>query len=150
MSEKATHIILYINMAIIMFGSGLFIYWYYIDELITPPLEFFVDIENFETNKDVYNQQETVQLKTSFCKHRTSEGSTSWNLIDTFVRAYPAKTGQFKAGCYGLENGVWIDVAKLPPDLPAGEYYFDAVGYVQINPIKKVKYYYKTQKFNVI
>ena len=137
-------------MAIIMFGVSLFTYWYFIDEHIHPPMDFYVDIENFETDKAVYEQQEIVKIKTSFCKTRTSIGTVSWNLVDTYIRSYQTKSGQLKKGCYGIENDLWLDVEQLPPELPAGEYYFEAVGYIEINPIKSVKYNYKTETFRVV
>lgn len=150
MSEKTIHFVLYVNMAIIILGSLVGIYWYFLAERIVPALEFYVDTTAMETDKDTYTSEDTVSVKTSFCKRRSGVGTISWNLVDTYVRTYPTKQGELAKGCYGVPDGLWAKVVDLPPQLPPGEYYLEAVSSVQINPIKNVEYTYKTKTFNVI
>lgn len=147
--HKAFHWLMYANMAMISAVVLLGTYWYFIDELIQKPLVFYVDETNFETDKDVYNQQETVRIKTAFCKTRSSSGQSTWSLVDTYVRPYQTKQGSLQKGCYGLDNDLWVEVQKLPPELPPGEYYFSGVGIVELNPIKNVEYHYQTKPFKV-
>ena len=141
---------MYVNMAIIMVGSLVGLYWYFVAALIVPPLEFYVDIQDFETDKEYYYEGEDVSILTSFCKNRSGVGTISWNLVDTYVRTYPTKQGELAKGCYGVDQPLWANVVKLPPELPAGEYHLEAVSSVQINPIKTVEYHYKTKSFQVL
>lgn len=149
MTHKTYHTVTYINIFIILSCSLLAGYWYFLDELVRPPLTFYVDTQNFELNQSKYKPGESVSLKTSFCKNIDGEASVSWNIVDTIVRTYPTKYAQLSKGCYGVPNGIWAEIVSLPPDISPGEYYISGVGKVRLNPLKVVEYHYKTQPFTV-
>jgi hypothetical protein len=149
MKNKAYHIITYINLFIIISSGLLAGYWYFIDELVRPPLTFNVDIQNFELDKEEYTQGEDVRVKTSFCKNIDGLAEVSWNIVDTIVRTYPTKVAQLPKGCYGEDEPVWAKIVTLPPDISAGYYFMTGVSRVRLNPLKVVEYKYKTQPFTV-
>ena len=150
MNEKTTHFVLLVNMAIIIAGSIIGLYWYFLAERILPVYTFYNDIQNLETDKDFYEPGDAIVVNSSFCKNRSGQVTTSWSLVDTYVRTYPTKHSQLDKGCFGVPEDQWVKIVDLPPELPAGDYFLQGVSSTEINPLKTVEYRYKTKPFKVL
>lgn len=138
-----TQKILIINALIVALGLSLMGYWYFIDGALRPPLEFYVDTQNFETDRTVYNPGDTVSVYTNFCKLREGSGTIAWTLVDTVKFFYPEKTANTKPGCY---EG-WVYIATLPKIGVDGVYHLESNNTVKINPLTSVQYTLKTENF---
>ena len=148
MHTKTGYRIFIFNLWVSILGLALFGYWHFIDgTIIRKPLEFYMDIENMEVEKEVYAPGEDVRVYTSFCKNRNAVGVSTWSLVDTIVRFYPEKRASAPIGCYGVPDPALFVAVSLPPDLVDGIYYLEGVSRVKINPVKTLIYHYKTEEF---
>lgn len=138
--------ILVFNIVVVILGLLLFSYWLFIDELLHPPLVFNIDIQNMAVDQTVYRVGDRISIYSDFCKNRDADAISAWSLVDTIIRIYPTTAANIPAGCY---SG-WFSIVTVPPDTPPGDYYLQGTSVVEINPLRKVTYNYKSDVFLIL
>lgn len=137
--------ILILNSLVVLIGLLLFSYWYFVDGVINPPVEYYHDLQNMEVSREVYQRGDYVSVYVDFCKKRVVSGVSAWSLVDTVQLFYPEKTANAPIGCY---TG-WTEVVKLPTIVDAGVFHLEGTTYQQINPLKRISVDYKTEEFYI-
>jgi hypothetical protein len=134
----------------VMLGSLVLIYFQNFDGVIVHvPLTLKVDALTLKTDKPVYKPGDTVYVQISFCKNYEYTSTTSWNLVNSIIRPFPAKAYTIPVGCVGPE---WFPVVKIPTDdafVGDGIYHLEGTTQIEVNPLRTVYYYFKTENFQI-
>lgn len=135
--------------AFVMVGSFYLIYLKDIQgTFINKPISFSMDTSSLKTDKSVYQTGDTVYLYFSYCKHYDYSNVSTWNLVDSIVRPFPAKTYNVPAGC----AAGWYPVVTIPTDdafIGDGIYHLEGESDIAVNPLKTVVIHYKSQSFHI-
>lgn len=140
-------VLAYFMLAIIVLGGFYLTYLHDLDGLISPPLTFYVDSHNFQTDQATYHRGDTVYIHTSFCRNRAFEAKSSWYLVDHTKISFPDTDQVLPQGCV-LDKMVAIGV--VPAYAPLGLYHLEGASAVKVNNLSTVYYNYKSIDFSVI
>lgn len=108
---------------------------------------FDVDKIVFKTDKEVYQNGETVRGTFSFCKNLEVDPVVQWSLIDTYLRTYPPRA--IHSPYKGCVKDQITDIEIIAPNLPPDSYYFSGTATYKLNPIKTIVVPLITNKFEV-
>ncbi len=97
------------------------------------------------TTKTLYHPGDEVQATLSYCKTRDINGVIDWQLVDTYVRFYPASHADLPLGCHSYS----MDLGAIPADITAETYHFTGVLTYKINSLTSVSYPLITNTFTV-
>lgn len=157
MTHKTKAKIFKTNLIIILIGVPLLFWYYFIDGVyINQPIVHadYIDINNFQIEKDTYNVGETPVMLTAFCKNRQSSGIIEWTLIDGQKVSYgPSEPREIPEGCYPNNASGYVrsPIERIPTYIEnTCDAYFVGVVTRTISGGRKVKEYYKTEKFCIV
>jgi hypothetical protein len=111
-----------------------------------PPIE----IRNtpFPTDKQLYKSGDTVKIYVDMCRKVDVTHYTSHKRFVNGI-VYPVQSeergGMAEPGCF---EG-WVATAKVPPDLPTGNYHIDGQTEYQVNPFAVRSVPWQTEEFEV-
>lgn len=135
----------------VMVGAAILVYYQDIDGIyVHRPLTLRMDTTNIETDKSVYKAGDTVYVHMSFCKNYEYTSSTAWNLVNSIIRPYPAKSYRVPMGC---TNGlIWFPIVQIPTDtafLGLSQYHLEGSTVIEVNRLNHVVYNFKTVNFTI-
>ncbi len=146
---KLFHYVMWALLSWVIGGSLTLLYLQSMDgTLFNEPFTMYVDPLNMKTNKMIYHQGDMVNLLTSVCKHREYSARITWKLINETVITYP-DTGTRIAGV-GCITDKWVPIGVIPPYAVPGLHHIEGVSEIQINPLRKLYFNYRSQDFQVL
>ena len=98
--KTAYHIIIVFCFGIITSALVMDMYMPSDGVYFNPPLRQFTGQENVTTTQAVYHLGEEVEGTITYCKNRNIGGMIDWQLVDTYVRFYPAQRADLPNGCH--------------------------------------------------
>jgi len=117
-------------------------YLYFIDgSLVNVPLKY--DSSILKVEKPVYKSGDQVYAYWKFTKGNNATATINANIIDGVVWYLPEVKGVREKGDYDKLDVV----ANIPSSIPDGTYHIELNVEYQVNPIKTVKYHFKTNDF---
>lgn len=122
-------------------GVGILLYWNFAKYEILEP-----KIGNYQLEKDVYEQGETLRIKFVICKNRDIRERVVGKFIDGVIFSVPDINSNFEPTCYDT----YITGVTIPMTLPTGEYIYEEQVFYQVNPIREVSYRFETPRFTVV
>lgn len=137
----------YFLFAWAMLGSAVLLYFQNIDGIvINKPLTFYVDTQNFKTDKAVYHRGDTISILTSVCINRAYRGEVTWRLINETVVTFPTSYKVNSVGC--LKDKV-VAVGTIPPYAVEGTHHLEGSLALHINAINTQYMNFKSVNFEV-
>jgi hypothetical protein len=142
--KTAYHIIIVLCFSII--ASALIMAMYMLSDGVyfNPPLQVTGE-ENVTTTQAVYRLGEEVEATITYCKNRSIAGIIDWQLVDTYVRFYPAQRADLPNGCHSYI----MDLGKVPGDVLGETYHFTGLLTYKINSLTSVSYPLISNAFRV-
>jgi hypothetical protein len=98
-----------------------------------------------QTTKLLYRPGAEIEATISYCKNRNIAGIIDWQLVDTYVRFYPASHADLPVGCHSYI----MDLGVVPSDVSSESYHFTGVLTYKINSLTTVSYPLTTNEFQV-
>lgn len=96
-----------------------------------------------KTEKSEYKPGDVVRAYADFCKHRAIPAQIQWNLVDTYMKAYPSRELNFPVGC----KAGWLEIEKIPKDSFQSHYKFYGTVTYKINFVNDVVIHLETTEF---
>lgn len=140
--RRITYITSIIIMVLAFAFIGLNLYW-----LIFPTkvVEFNqIPFPVVNADKEVVAGGE-LQYVADLCKYIEKEGTATTSFIDGVVWLTGTVTTNKESGCTSR-----IQVARVPANLPAGEYRYRILLVYKLNPIRTESYVIETEEFLVV
>lgn len=146
--------ILDLSTALIIVGSALIGYLYFIDgstpisvnRIPALTVEPHKDSQGNYVEKHIFYTGEQLTYLFEYCKNRNTPVEMYGYYIDTVKVAMPVVKLKSPVGC----DAVISDHYKIPRILPSGKYYFEVELVYQVNPLRKVSVIYRTEEFQII
>jgi hypothetical protein len=123
-------------MAMYMLSDGIY---------FNPPL-LLTGQGNVTTTQSVYRLGEDVEATITYCKNRNIGGIIDWQLVDTYVRFYPAQRADLPNGCHSYI----MDLGRVPGDVLGETYHFTGLLTYRINSLTSVSYPLQSNSFRVV
>lgn len=139
--SKYTSWILNLMCIMMVAGLGILLYWNYADYEILEPR-----VGNYQLDKDVYEQGETLRIKFVICKNRDLRERVVGRFIDGVIFSVPENQSNFEPICYDT----YLTGISIPTTLPAGDYIYEEQVFYQVNPIREIHYTFSTPRFTVV
>jgi hypothetical protein len=144
MNNKWFHLVSLICTFIIAFAVILAIYMLADGVYFGVPLKLSNGGEVFTTASS-YHPGDEVQASFTYCKQRDIQGFVDYQLVDTYVRFYPAERFNVPLGCHTYN----IDLGKVPGDVASEDYHFTGTITYRINSLTSVTYQLYSNSFTV-
>lgn len=142
-----TNIFILLIFGLLFIWLGWSFYENALDTILFPPVTYFVDNQNFKTDKSVYKVGETVSIFSSFCANRSFSVKTTWRLFNLTVITYPEQAQHILAqGCY---KNKWFPIGAIPTYSTPGVHHLEGVSEIQVNSQKKIYLNFRSQDFEV-
>lgn len=140
---------LYACLLISVFGGGYILFLTYIDGTIfRPPIQYYADTQNFQTDKQVYQRGDTISIRTAFCFTRHTTSMSAWSLVDDVITYFPASPRKsLPTGCYGLDKPRYVQIATIPLNTVPGVHHLEGYSSIKVNELRSIIYNYKSQDF---
>lgn len=136
-------------MIIIIAGSALLIFTYFIDGVIYRPI-LTKPLEEMTTDKLVYHKGENIYVTGVYCLGRELDKpvTKTWAFVNTLLYSLPEKSSyqHLSKGCTTLT----VFATVVPQNLPVGKFYLDGTISYQVNKVRTTTASRKTNKFEVI
>ncbi len=100
---------------------------------------------NVTTTQSVYRPGDEVQATITYCKSSRLSGVIDWQLVDTYVRFYPAQHADLPEGCHSYN----MDLGQVPSDVGADTYHFTGLLSYKMNALTTVSYPLVSNTFRV-
>jgi hypothetical protein len=142
--RTATHIISVLCLSII--ATAMLIAMY----MLMDGVYFGVPIRlengaNVTTTAAVYFPGQEVQATLSYCRSSDLSGVIDWQIVDTYVRFYPASKMDLPTGCHTFT----MDLGAVPSDVSSDTYHFTGVLTFKMNALTTVSYPLQSNNFTV-
>lgn len=152
--KKLTHWLLDVATMLIVFGSLLISYLYFIDGAnpITfssdtmPVVQALPDSAGAYLPKKTFYTGEQLTYLVKYCKYRNVPVEIYGAYVDTVRISMPVVKLKSPVGCGEGVN----DLYKIPKILPTGKYHFEVELIYQVNPLRQVRVTYRTEDFEII
>lgn len=132
----------------VLLGSLFLTYYQNIDGTWNPPFTFYIDKNNFKTDKTEYHRGDAISIFTSFCANRNFQTMTTWKLINEFQLTFAAKPlHTIQKGCV---KDKWIVIGQVPEYAVFGIHHLEGVSQNVINPLKTIYVNFRSVDFKVI
>ncbi len=140
-------IILAVNIGIVAIGGFFIAYMSTIDPVVRPPIVQRNDIQNLQTDHDVYRRGDIIRVHLSYCKNRQYDAWTQWRLINQTDVPFPEKYSSISPiGCFE----VWAPIAQIPMNTSLGEHHLQGKNRVKANRYSIIYFDFKSEKFEVV
>lgn len=148
MKHRIKHYILLAMSVFVFIGSFYLIYIQNIDGVyINQPATFFVDNQNFKTDKQVYQRGDIVSIFTSFCMNRTVTTLSTWRLINETVITFPTTPAHLlPKGCV---KNKWVPIGGIPNYAVSGVHHLEGTSELKLNNLHSIYLYFRSQDFTV-
>jgi hypothetical protein len=144
MNNKWFHAVSVICMLIICFAVVMAMY------MLADGVDFNVPmkIQDSEliTTQGVYHPGDNVEATFEYCKGRDIPGFVDWQLVDTYIRFYPAQRIDLPLGCHSYN----ILLGSVPSDVASESYHFTGTLTYKINSLTSVSYSVYSDTFTVV
>lgn len=101
---------------------------------------------NVTTTEAVYYPGDEVQATIAYCKTSNIGGIIDWQLVDTYVRFYPASRTDLPTGCHSYN----MDLGRVPSDVSKDTYHFTGLLTYKMNSLTSVSYPLQSNTFTVL
>jgi hypothetical protein len=143
--KKAYHVVLIACLCIIAFAILMALYMLADGVYFGVPMTLSSQGTTIATVRDLYHPGDQVDATINYCKSRNIDGVIDWQLIDTYVRFYPATNANLPTGCHTYV----MELGKVPGDVTGDTYHFTGLLTYKINSLTTVSYPLQTNSFMV-
>ncbi len=148
--EKVAHWYAIFNLAVIVIGGLLFLYWYELEPIFFPVMILKSNPMEIQTDKTIYHRGETIYINMSFCKLRDIPASIYWRMMDGEIILFSPIEKITPVGCYPNTKPFMTSTIVVPENAPCGVWHLEGNATFHMNPIKDITYTRKTTSFTVI
>lgn len=142
------------NVTIIFAGSILLTYLAFfqgsnpvtLESHVMKTVQPYYDDEGNTIPKDTFTTGEHLTYEFNFCKHTSAPAKMYGAYYDTVKIDMPVVEVNTEKGCQKRISGYY----KIPAILPSGKYHFEVELVYQVNPLREVHVWYKTEDFTII
>lgn len=132
------HIYLLISMGIIVVCSFLIGWWLFYPYKI-------MEVKSITLDKNVYQAGEHIPYTITYCKYTPKDGKVLRSLINGTITTFTPFTGNLPMGCRTMKN----KDLKIPENADPDTYHLEATVIYEVNPIRNIYVYWRSENFIV-